>query len=121
MRPVSYEVLENGVIQPSFFMFSQAWAGDANSRNNRLFKPFYANSTDPFGAVYIEGATHYDFSDIPLLSPLAPQIGLKGPIDGKRVITIINDYLLSFFDMTLNGKPTTLFDNPSPYDEVKPK
>ena len=121
MRPVSYEVLENGIKQPSFFMFSQIWRDDLNSINNKLFAPFYAASTDTLGAVYIQGTTHYDFIDLPLLSPLAPQLGLKGPINGKRVVTIINDYLLSFFDATLNEKPTPLFDNPSPYNEVKPK
>lgn len=76
---------------------------------------------DAFGVVYIEGTSHYDFSDLPLLSPLAPQLGLKGPINGKRVTVILEDYLLSFFDATLKGKPSGLFEDPSPYEEVKPK
>jgi len=121
MRPVSNEIQENGVTQPAFFMFSQKWRDDLNSKNNELFAPFYTASTDTLGVVYIHGTAHYDFTDLPLLSPLAPQLGLKGPINGKRVVTIVDDYLLSFFDATLNGKPTTLFDNPSPYSEVKPK
>ncbi len=62
------------------------------------------------GAVFIEGTAHYDFSDLPLLSPLAPVLGLKGPINGKRVTTIVDDYLLSFFDMTLKGDESNLFD-----------
>jgi hypothetical protein len=110
MRPVSYEILDKGISQPSFFMFSQAWADEADSRNNKLFKPFYTNSADSFGAVYIDGTAHYDFTDLPLLSPLAPQLGLKGPINGKRVTVIVNDYLLSFFDTTLKKLPTSLFD-----------
>lgn len=121
MRPVSFEVLENGVTQPSFFIFSQVWADDTDSRNNRLFDPFYERLPDAFGVVYIEGTSHYDFSDLPLLSPLAPQLGLKGPINGKRVTVILDDYLLSFFDATLKDKSSGLFENPSPYEEVKPK
>ncbi len=121
MRPVSYEVTDNGVTQPSFFMFSQVWADDINSRNNKLFNPFYANSKETNGALFIEGTAHYDFSDLPLLSPLAPQLGLKGPINGKRVTVIVNDYLLNFFDMALRGGASGLFKNPSPYAEVKPK
>ncbi|MCK6538563.1 MAG: hypothetical protein L6Q26_00785 [Anaerolineales bacterium] len=121
MRPVSFEVMENGITQPSFFMFSQVWAYDTDSRNNRLFDPFYERLPDAFGVVYIEGTSHYDFSDLPLLSPLAPQLGLKGPINGKRVTVILEDYLLSFFDATLKGKPSGLFEDPSPYEEVKPK
>jgi len=121
MRPVSAEVQKNGVRQPSFFMFSQEWADLVDSRNNKLFDPFYARCARTYGALFIEGTAHYDFSDLPLLSPLAPQLGLKGPINGKRVTAIVNDYLLSFFDMTLKGIPTDLFDPPSPYPEVKPK
>jgi pimeloyl-ACP methyl ester carboxylesterase len=121
MRPVSQQVLEGGVAQPSFFLFSQRWADDVDSRNNRLFDPFYKRAAEPYGALSIDGTAHYDFSDLPLLSPLAPQLGLKGPISGKRVTTILNDYLLSFFDMTLNGMPTELFEDQSPYEEVKTK
>ena len=120
MRPVSYEVINNGVTQPSFFMFSQRWADDVDSRNNELFNKFYPNVKQLLGVVSIDGTSHYDFADLPLLSPLAPQLGLKGPINGKRVTTIINDYLLSFFDMTLKGETTGLFENQSQkYMEVK--
>jgi dienelactone hydrolase len=119
--PVWKEVLDNGATQPSFFMFSQVWTDRSTSRNNKLFAPFYADSKDTYGAVYIEGTDHYDFTDLPLLSPLAPQLGLKGPINGKRVTVIVDDYLLSFFDMTLKNVPTDLFKNQSPYPEVKPK
>jgi hypothetical protein len=121
MRPVSYEVLESGLSQPSFYMFSQEWADLLDSRNNKLFNPFHSNSTETYGALFIEGTAHFDFSDLPLLSPLAPQLGLKGPINGKRVTVILNDYLSSFFDMTLKGIPTDLFAGQSPYAEVKPK
>jgi len=121
MRPVSTEVLENGVTQPAFFMFSQAWKDDVNSLNNRQFKPFYAKSKDAIGAISIDGTTHYDFSDLPLLSPLAPQLGLKGPINGKRVTAIVDDYLLSFFESTLQGMESNLFSKQiQKYREVRP-
>ena len=120
LRPVADEILERGVIQPAFFMFSQRWHDDMNSLNNRQFKPFFAKSKNAVGAVFIEGTAHYDFSDLPLLSPLAPQLGLKGPINGKRVTPIVDDYLLSFFEMTLRGKPSTLFDPQNQkYSEVR--
>jgi hypothetical protein len=119
MRPVSPHVLENGVRQPAFFMFSQSWADDVNSWNNQLFQRFLSNGSETLGVVSIDGTTHYDFSDLPLLSPLAPRLGLKGPISGKRVTAIIDDYLVSFFDLTLKGVPTSLFEEQNQkYNEV---
>ncbi len=120
MRPVSTDVLERGISQPAFFLFSQIWADDVDSLNNAQFKPFFENSKSALGAVSIEGTAHYDFSDLPLLSPLAPQLGLKGPINGKRVTLIVNDYLLSFFDLTLNQRRSDLFDpTKKKYEEVE--
>ena len=120
MRPVSLDVLEAGVTQPAFFIFSQAWADDVNSRNNLLFHNFVLNVPRTLGVISIDGTAHYDFSDLPLLSPLAPRLGLKGPISGSRVTAIINDYLLSFFDGTLKGIPMDLFANQNQkYNEVR--
>ncbi len=120
MRPVSSAVLNDGVTQPSFFMFSQSWADATDSRNNELFNRFRPKVKNSYGVIAIAGTAHYDFSDLPLLTPLAPQLGLKGPINGKLVTTIVNDYLLSFFNSTLRGKATDLFDTTTnKYVEVK--
>jgi predicted dienelactone hydrolase len=121
MRPVSYAVLDKGVTQPAFFMFSQRWHDDTTSRNNELFDKFYPHVINSLGAVYIEGTAHYDFTDLPLLSPLAPQLGLKGPINDTVVTAINNDYLIHFFDATLKNGSTSFFGNPSQYAEVKPR
>lgn len=120
MRPVSADVLKKGLSQPAFFMFSQAWADDVNSKTNNLFNQFYSNSTDRKGAIVINGTKHYDFSDLPLLSPIAPQLGLKGPLNGKRVTEIVDSYIIDFFEMTLNNKPSALFSGSfDDFSEVK--
>lgn len=122
MRPVSAEVIANGVSQPSFFMFSQGWADDTDSKNNQLFNKFYPNVSNSLGAISIDGTKHYDFSDIPLLSPIAPQLGLKGPLNGKRVTEIVNTYLIDFFEQTLREKQSALFDGEfTKFSEVKVK
>jgi dienelactone hydrolase len=118
MTPVSQQILEQGIAQPAFFMFSQGWADDTDSKNNRLFKQFRASLTQSIHVIGIKGTTHYDFSDLPMLSPVASRLGLKGPLDGERVIEITNTYLIDFFDLTLKGRPTDLFDEPSPFPEV---
>jgi predicted dienelactone hydrolase len=120
MTPVSQSALDAGVGQPFFFLFSQAWADLTDSKNNRLFNEFYPHLPAPAPVVTILGTRHYDFSDLPLLSPLAPQLGLKGPINGKRVVKILNDYLLAYFDQTLKDIPSPLPFGPSDaYPELR--
>ena len=113
MTPVTPDVLNNGVTQPFFFLFSQMWADDVNSKNNRLFHEFYSHLPASTPVVTILGTRHYDFSDLPLLSPLAPLMGLKGPINGGRVVKILDDYLVAYFDQTLKGIPSSLPFGPS--------
>jgi predicted dienelactone hydrolase len=120
MWPVSAEVIENGFSQSSFFMFSQGWADLVDSQNNKLFDQFYPNIINNSGVIIINGTKHFDFTDVPLLSPIAPQLGLKGPLNGKRVTKIVNAYLLDFFEMTLNNKPSLLFGGSfDDFSEVK--
>jgi dienelactone hydrolase len=120
MLPVSEPVLDNGVSQPGFFMFSDGWHSDTGSTNNQLFDRFYSHVSQGKGVVYIVGTKHYDFSDLPMLSPIAPQLGLKGPINGQQMAKIANAYLLSFFDVALKDQPSNLFDGPvSEFPEVK--
>ena len=118
MRPVSAEVIANGVTQPSFFMFSQSWAEDIESPSSKLFFQFIPNASNNLGVIRIDGTKHYDFSDLPLFSPIAPQLGLKGPLNGKRVTEIVNTYLVDFFELTLREKPTEVFDH-TPFTEVQ--
>jgi len=121
MRPVAPAVLEAGLSKPSFFLFSQAWSDDSTSRNNQLFATLRSHSTGSLGQVAIRGTAHLDFSDLPMLSPLAPALGLKGPIDGTRITTILNDYLLGFLGQTLRDTPSNLFSGASPYPEISSK
>jgi hypothetical protein len=118
MTPVSEQVLENGVSQPAFFMFSQGWVDDVGSKNNRLFSQFYSHIDPSTRVIGIRGTTHYDFSDLPMLSPIASRLGLKGPLNGKRVIEITDGYLIDFFNLYLKDMPTDLFDGTSKYPEV---
>jgi hypothetical protein len=119
MRPVSAEVLATGVSQPAFFMFSQDWTDRVDSKNNQLFNGFYPNSNEGLGVITIAQTKHYDFSDMPLLSPIAPQLGLKGALNGKRVTEIVNTYLINFFELTLNNQSSNLFSNNfSDFEEV---
>jgi pimeloyl-ACP methyl ester carboxylesterase len=117
MRPVGLDVLDQGTKQPFFYMFSELWPFP---RNTELFDRYYSHIDPVNRVVTILGTNHYDFTDLPALSPLARMLGLKGPINGARVQQIIDAYTLAFFDWQFKGIPSALFDGPqTAYPEVR--
>ena len=102
---------------PQSFMFisTPTWIGEENSaRGQAIFAALPNQAT----LVTIAGADHYDFSDLPLFSPLTHQLGLTGTIDGTLMTEILNRYVLAFFDSTLRGQASDLL-LASPYAEVE--
>jgi dienelactone hydrolase len=68
--------------------------------------------------VYVNGATHADFTDQPLISPLHI-LSQRGTLPAGRVHTVVRAYVLAFFNKTLRGEdPEILRDHTSPYAEV---
>ncbi len=49
----------------------------------------------------IEGASHFDFSDVPLLSPLTAMLGLSGELPGAYIVNMVNQMTLAFFNQEL--------------------
>ena len=98
--PVPRPVLDAGLRQPFLAMMSQTWS---NPDNSALLDTLLAAGTGDQMTMTIAGTSHYDFTMLPLLTPLAPALGLKGPIDGQRGMQIITDHLVAFFDHYLKG------------------
>jgi predicted dienelactone hydrolase len=116
MTPVSDETIDKGLNQPALFLFSQTWSSE---KNNQLFDELQTKNNAEIQSYTILGTSHYDFSDLPMLSPLAPQLGLKGPLNGKRVLRIINDYTLAFFNLYLKEMDSSIPQSQSEdYPEV---
>lgn len=99
--PVAEEVIANGPQQPFLFLYSELWP---KPKNMALFEQLFGGMSGPVARFTILGTAHYDFTDLPALSPLAPYIGLKGPLNGARVQEIIDVYSLAFFDSVLKGQ-----------------
>jgi predicted dienelactone hydrolase len=118
MDPVSKDLLETGVSTPLLSMFSEVWT-NRREKNNRQFSMLLSNTTDPIFTFSIIGTAHYDFSDLPALSPLAHALDLKGEIDGSRALRLINDFSLAYFNYYLKGDSNILFEELSTdYPEV---
>ncbi len=102
-EPVSTSALEAGLSQSLMLMHSENWDLDRPAKNyGRIGTLVDASTADVFEFT-IQGTEHYDFSSLPLLSPLAVNLGLKGPIEGDLGLEIINFYSVNFFDQVLRG------------------
>ena len=111
------EVIARGLTQPLLMVNSAAWTNGGNNytRQRQLYEAM--RNTAYF--LSIDGTTHYDFVAVPAISPLAPVLGVKGPLPARRVMEINTTYLVAFFDKHLRGEPAPLLDGPSPaYPEV---
>jgi hypothetical protein len=110
MTPVLESTLAGGVPRPFLFLSSESWP---TTKNRTLFGELRQRSDPADRAITILGSDHYDFTDLPALTPLAHALGLKGPIAGTRVQHIVNTYAQAFFDARLKGEATSLLDGPA--------
>jgi predicted dienelactone hydrolase len=114
--PIPKRVVPNPLMQPFLFMRSEVWA---TKENDARLDELYNGLKGSGYRMTIRGTQHYDFTLLPLLTPLAPALKLKGPLDGQRAMQIITDYLLAFFDKHLKNQAVPLLDGASPaYPEV---
>ena len=116
VEPVAGEVIATGLDRPVLALSTSTWLGRDNAARGEAL---LAAGDAPTYDVRIAGTSHYDFSDLPLLSPLAPALGLSGELDGPYTTEIVRRYLLAFFDTYLKEMPVPLLTEPlSPFPEV---
>lgn len=98
IEPVPDEMIAAGLDRPALYLVSEEWIGD---ENDAMLNRFIDVSTGVQQRVFIPGAAHYDFTLIPLFSPLAPYLGLRGPIPADEVMPLINGEMLRFYERAL--------------------
>jgi dienelactone hydrolase len=101
VEPLSDELVAQGLQQPLLSVRSEEWTGGANDRRLRRL---HAASHEASTAISIAGTTHRDFTLLPMLSPLAPRLGLSGPTGGDDAHRIVDDWTVAFLDHHLDGE-----------------
>ena len=115
VEPLAEDDLRQTMTVPSLHMRSDEWRSRSNEA---LLRGIAARGDDTTYFVDVIGAGHNDFVMTPLISPLASSLGMKGPIPAGRVIPIIDNYLLGFFDVFLLETGTAALDSVS-FPEVE--
>ncbi len=113
--PASEELVTEPLNQPFMFIGTPYWLGDDNATRGSII---YENVQNEAYKLSIADTGHYDFSDLPLFSPLTPQLGLSGTIDSETAVTILNAYTTAFFDRYLKGIERDLLGGTAVYPEV---
>jgi len=104
-EPIQNVIGEHILRKPALFLYSENWDSlDHPDRNYGLMGQLAGKADNVVIELTLEGTKHYDFSSLPMLSPLTTTLGLKGPIAGDLVLEIINAESLAFFDRYLRGE-----------------
>jgi len=126
-------VVRDGLAQPSMWITRDAgtmrlerqrsggWSEAAISETLTTMRAVFSKSARGDGwYVQVPGIFHSDFTDAPSWTPLAPWLGISGPIGGQRGHEIVNAYSLAFFERHLEGRPSAPLDGrTSVYPEVQ--
>ncbi len=70
--------------------------------------------------LYIENSEHLNFTDVQFISSIFKILGITGKVAPERANSVINAYMLDFFDMYLKNQGGTLMKGPDRrFPEVK--
>lgn len=103
VEPVSEEIIEAGLDVPFALIRSEEWTRQDNE--SVLVRLRESSAPNPSWQA-IAGTEHRDFLFAPLLSPVGHLLGIQGSIDSGRLLEILDETLVGFFDKHLRGRET---------------
>jgi pimeloyl-ACP methyl ester carboxylesterase len=107
VEPLSESDLRLTMTRPALYMRSEEWV---DTPNDSLLRGISGRGQSITYWLDVEGALHNDFVMTPLLSPVAGRLGLRGEIPAGRIVPIVDNYLLGFFDVFLLGTGSAALD-----------
>ncbi len=91
-----------------------------NREDNLLYNTNFQSSRSSVYAALVSGVTHFNFFDFAIMSPLYKRLGILGPLDGVRGLDLMQDHIVTFFDMHLRDSPrVSLARTADRYPEVQ--
>jgi hypothetical protein len=118
VEPVSDEIVDAGLQQPFMFLRADLWGFEDSTENHFIADTLYTEAVETSYMATIEGANHYDFTDIPLLSPFTAQLDLSSDMDGEYVVEMMNAMTTAFFRQELQGAGDNLVLSTMVYPEM---
>jgi predicted dienelactone hydrolase len=116
--PVSDQIVAAGLAQPFLFLQADQWQFDDAVQNEARARALLEGLSETGYLAAIEGAAHYDFSDMPLFSPLTPQLGLSSDMDSYYVVDMVTSMTAAFFRQELKEEGDNLVLGALTYPEM---
>lgn len=108
------------ITKPMLFLFgAQKIAFSAWEPNQNYYfftQDLFPYLPDHIQTFSIKGASHFDFADSTLFSPIASFLGMKGNISGKRMTTLVRQECLDFLNQQF--KPNTITTKQKTNNEI---
>ena len=117
--PVSDEIVAAGLEQPFLFLRADKWNFNDASDNHTITEKLFADLTQTGYLATVKGAAHFDFTDIPLLSPLTPQLGLSSDMNSTYTVEMMDSMVSAFFRQELQDAGDDLVTGAMVYPEME--
>lgn len=104
LGPVSEEIVGQGLDQPFLFLRANEWDFSNSGENFDIADELLANAQETTYVATVKGASHFDFTDVPLFSPLTAQLGLSGEMNGTYVVEMMDHMTTVFFLQELQNE-----------------
>ncbi len=118
VEPVSDGIVAGGLAQPFLFLRADRWAFSDAGDNFDIADALLAGLQDTGYLATITGAAHFDFSDVPLLTPLTAQLDLSSEMDSDYVVSMMNSMVSAFFRQELKEEGDNLIYGAMVYPEM---
>jgi dienelactone hydrolase len=116
VEPLPDDLVGAGLDVPLLSLRSEEWVG---GRNDARLRRLHASTDADEGRVAMDGVTHRDFTLLPMLSPLAPQLGFSGSTPGAVTHEIVAEWTQRFLDHHLRGRGADPLARPPVHDEAR--
>jgi predicted dienelactone hydrolase len=116
--PVSDDIVAAGLSQPFLFLRAAEWEFDDAAQNKAIAESLFATLPGAGYLATVDGAAHFDFTDLPLFSPLTLQLGLSSDMDSEYVVGMTNRMTTAFFREALQGADVDLAQEAAAYREM---